>query len=1161
MTTPPIDWSSFSTIISNYNNPNASLRAESEQYISSLREKSMGDTCMLLLTLTSFPSTPHHTKELALVLLRKIINIDSKDKWEHISPATKTALKQTIITLLINERTESLKNKYINVIEEIVDNTADFEEQWPELVELAINIDKYDITNQEHIPLILSLLKTTIASVGFLFEHLEQEYTRYVNFFRKVYNECNVMTIKVKVSKLISELLTYGEKEQNEQIEPFVFNMLATALECFNNVDEGNLIEMLEMIIEMASYEAHPFKKYFNDIVKLVSQITNKKDYTVMNCQKIRELAFDVVVEIVEEIPGLFNKNENILKSFLNNLYMYALETSVNDNSSSSYNEWACSSMTATTSYSNVKTIFEDNVRFVYSVIDRLDSSLTPSYFIRVLSELITTLINKDNDYWKYIGLLSLSQVMCYAEDITSVEKVFPFIFSMLSNNNAKLRFASAYCVDEMSSSFNPYFQSKYAHKLLPLMLAILSQEKVVRVQCALINAVTSFITEVDDDATTNNINAQVGNYFTTMITLYNGECAVMTKEEILTSISEVAEFIEDNCKSYAKDVLSCLLKYFNEYYVNKLHVNLLPKLMNCITTIGKHESTVLEQVVLQIMECVVEFINSYSSSNSNNSNISSSSQKDIRTVIENVINIVYNKHNEQIPKLIDVLFKLISYATLPKGSVDNTVNDGDKSGNISSTGETEDLTECIKLLKTVIDTLEDKYIPYIPQTETTILSLLNTTTYHILKVHYAEVLASVIKVQRTLQQQEILKQKSQQYITIIKNIIDKDCHFSNVRKLYISLGDIIASASFTYDKADLESLTGILVENLSKTQIYFFDLVKKIHTHESSTNNNNNNGDNNSDNDDDDDNDSFKVLYREQIQEVNAVQANIIECIENILKGNNNVPLSSSSTNKYYNIFITLSEKVIPTLYTSIQQNALLLKYPDNYYLTALLIDCIFENFLIEFQYQHIIETFLTYLIDLSTHNKPYIRQAAIYGIGMFIKKSPRELYEQVALKLYEKIAYVIKQQHIKRDEVLAYENGVAALGKGIMYKKFIHDKAYVLLWVNNLPIKVDASEISEQYEILTHFVESGMYKEVLTTKEELVQLMYCLIRCYNEKSEKLNKVVVELFKYVKEGNESEMMRNVIDSVYQCEQNSSNNNNVSNIKMKIEHIMNIINN
>ena len=73
----------------------------------------------------------------------------------------------------------------------------------------------------------------------------------------------------------------------------------------------------------------------------------------------------------------------------------------------------------------------------------------------------------------------------------------------------------------------------------------------------------------------------------------------------------------------------------------------------------------------------------------------------------------------------------------------------------------------------------------------------------------------------------------------------------------------------------------------------------------------------------------------------------------------------------------------------------------------------------------------------------------------------------------------------------------------------------------------------------------------------------MYCLIRCYNEKSEKLNKVVVELFKYVKEGNDNEMMRNVIDSVYQCEQSndSSNNNNASNIKMKIEHIMNIINN
>ena len=1142
MTAPSVDWNAFSSIVSNYNNANASLRAQSEQYIASLREKSMGDTCLLLLNLTSLPTTPTPTKEIALALLRKIINIDSKDKWESVSDSTKSTLKQTIITLLINEANESLKNKYINVIEELVDNTADFEEKWPELVDLAINIDKYDVTNAEHIPLINSLLKTTIASVGFLFESLEQEYTRFVNFFRKVYTECSVMTIKVKVSKLISEFLTYGEKEQNEQIEPFVFNMLATALECFNTVDEANLIEMLEMIIEMSSYQAHPFKKHFNDIVKLVAQITSKKDYTVTNCQKIRELAFDVVVEIVEEIPSLFNKNETILKSFLNNLYMYALEY----NDDSNYSEWACASLTATTSYSNVKTIFEDNIRFVYSVIDRLDSSLTPPYFIRVLSELITTLISKDNDYWKYIGLLSLSQVMCYADDMASVEKVFPFIFSMLNNNNAKLRFASAYCVDEMSSSFNPYFQTKYADKLLPLMLAVLSQESVVRVQCALINAITSFVTEVDDEVSS--ISAQVGNYFNTMLALYNSGCAVMTKEEILTSISEVAEFIEGNCGPYAKDVLNCLVRYFNEYYTTKTHVTLLPKLMNCITTIGKYESSVLEQVVLRIMECVVEFINSL------NSNISNS-QKDIRTVIENILNVVYNKHNEQIPKSIEMLFKLISYASLPKGNTEHTDNDSDNNSNIiSSTGETEDLTECIKLLKTVIDTLEDKYVPYIAQTETTILSLLNTTTYHILKVHYAETLASVIKVQSSLHQPETLKQKSQQYITIIKNIIDKDCHFSNVRKLYVSLADIIGNASFTYDKTDLESLSGILVENLSKMQKYFFDLVKKIHAHETSLKEQTSKTPHtNDDNADGDSNDSFKALYRDQIREVNSVQANIVECIENVLKGNNNAPLAPS-TNKYYNIFITLSEKVIPTLYNSVQQNALLLKYPDNYYLAALLIDCIFENFLIEFQYQHIIESFLTYLIELSAHHKPNVRQAAIYGVGMFIKKAPNELYEQVALKLYEKIAYVIKQPHSKREEVLAYENGVAALGKGIMYKKFVCDKTYVLLWINNLPIKLDASEINEQCDILTHFVESGQYKDVLTTHEELVQLIYCLVRCYNEKCGKLSTVIVALFKHAKDNNE--MMRNAIDSVYQQEQSKA-----SGIKTKIENIMSLINN
>ena len=1103
-------------IVANYTNPDQKIRSESEKYISNLRNNSMGAVCFCLLKVTTLDNISTTTKLTSLVLLRKIINVDSKDKWGDMDEQTKESIKSLVLDLFIKETDLNVKSKYCDVITEIVDNTADYNEKWPKLVELSYSLNKYDINDSNNVLIVESLIKMITDSSGFLYEDITKKYDEFLMFFDKVFKTCNFIQLKVRTAKIISELLAFGDKKENEQLKPYIFNVLETTLLCFNNNDELNLISMLDILIDISSFESKLLAKHFNDIIILTSKLTTKTDYSIQNSQKIRELSFEFVISIVESIPSLFVKDINNLKLYLDLLYKYALE------SETSNKEWSTPSAIA---FSDLPTISEDNVRFTESIIDRLNSDLNNEVFIPILSEVVTALVSKDSTHCKYVGLLSLSQVICYADNMKSVESIIPFVFNMLKHSDMKVRFAAANCIDELATTFQDEFTSKYVSQILPIIIEVFDIETIPRVQCEVLVALVSFINFTSEVEI---LLPYIQPIITTIVKKFeNVNTIAITKKEILITISEIIKHIEESCQSFSKNLMELLMKYLNEYYVKKTNLNLIPNLLYSITLLGLYEKESLLPIIPSLIKCIIELIDSLKS------NINPM-RSQIQSTLEHLIPLIHNNYNQFIPLIIQTLFKLLHFT-----SMTSSINEENIS---SSTAEVDDIVDCVKLLNTVIENLEEDYYEYYQNTEQVVFKMLKEAKNYKLKRALMEVLGNLIKVLYAKKENCQLKQKAEEYIKIFFVYIDKELDIKLCAQLIEILNQIIENSAELFEQSTLEQLFERIIKELNLFEERRVQAIKNQNKRENEYEEEKENKDDDTESNDEEESraEYLNNFLVEDIINLEEIECRLIESIESILKAN-----SKGETQKFAKILQILIETTIPSFLSSERTTPLLLKYPNNFKLAALTIDNIFENFELTFK-PEVMNYLLSALLLLSTYNVPSIRQAALYGLGIFIKKSPNELYEMFSSKIYPKLKEAITSYtNKKRDEGLAYDNAVASIGKGIGYKNFI-DKEYIQLWLSNLPIKYDSTEKREQNEILSSFILQNKYTNLIDSNQ-LTMIIIILVNVYgthDQSSATINKMILEIFKKAKEEN---VLRGAIDTVY--------NSNES-IKKKMEEMI-----
>ena len=159
------DLNMVTKILLGITNPDKNIRTESVNKLQELR-KNLGALTFCLLQITQIYSNKINNNNIninnnnknedqiiitsALVICRKILDINDTTPWNNINENLKNEIKLKSLELFINEKNESQKIKIGDVITQIIDKISDNDEDWEDFKKLSLtllNLDPNDENN------------------------------------------------------------------------------------------------------------------------------------------------------------------------------------------------------------------------------------------------------------------------------------------------------------------------------------------------------------------------------------------------------------------------------------------------------------------------------------------------------------------------------------------------------------------------------------------------------------------------------------------------------------------------------------------------------------------------------------------------------------------------------------------------------------------------------------------------------------------------------------------------------------------------------------------------------------------------------------------------------------------------------------------------------
>ena len=1181
----------LSTIISDYANPEKSKREQSEMQLKELRNKNLGMLSLGLLEISASNEFSETLKLTSLVLLRKIIELDSKEHWGSIEQGIKEKMKLSSLNIIFIEQiynNRNLMNNAISVVEQILKSVVDFNEEWPQLLELTNNI--YNFHFPQDISKIYAIVKLLKSCVFYLSSKLFSEINKLNNYFLTIFQAEitndnkkdikvieKILELKVLICTFYSELLTYNIDDiSNLVINSFAINIIISTLnDCifflkgndskFENL-ASELLDSMDFLTSMGILESFPEYQ-----IKLCQLFNSIIEINGNSLQKIKEQSFHKIIDIflLKTLPK--EELESSLKKFLDCLFKYGFND-LNSHFNESNEEFSNISGVYT-NYDKVPKVFYDVLNFIFEITSQIIEENEKN----IIKELSISLINNSNIIYKYTGLMLFPQIIESCNKFCEVESLVPVILENLKSQNNQIRYAASYCLSYFVYHYKYHFIKKYSEQFLTILINSIKIENCIHTKCEMILLFNSYLSQLEDeiddggnddtDDGDNENNENNNNQINDNITAkeyINKNCKEifeflfnlfeeslnkgkdneysLVKEVLLNSIIICINYYEEKCKPYAIKYIEFLGKYLDSIYTKKIKDNLYIGLLNSISSFGKYEEDFLAKLLPSLFKCLEEILKNMKESTINFAHIQST--------LTNLLPIIINKNNELIPIFIKDILELIEYA----------LNQGDE----KNINYLEDINSTLKALSSSIEIIDDKCLNYISAFENIIYKV-NEKYKNNSDIHttVSSILCNLLKImsENNSSNKENLKKVGKNYLDISVTMLKNEYKTATCVILTEDLNKIMESIINYMEQNELEQLFDGIIKLMELFEGKRLNCIRKKNKKENekeekqeNKNENENEEESLSSLDDYDDTDeNVIVALNNDILRLEQAEENFSLIIENMLKYGNKKYLN--------NIYDVLYNKIIPSLISSVDNIPLLKNYPNNLKIAANLIDDIFEYSDFNILNQSYIDKLVDILINLTKNSKANIRQSATYGLGIFIKLSDiNTIYpkysQNILLSLKSSYELFFKNKNInedlmKREDGLALDNITAALGKAIAFKN-LDDQNYINLWIENLPIKYDETEMEESHNILCQYILNNNNTNKFD-QEHLNKITKIFLEIYKEKNSSNRDIDNKIKEIIKKKNEFQSIIQNIFNEYKAQQR---NKNINKIVEKIKELM-----
>jgi hypothetical protein len=1108
------DISMVCNVLLGISNPDKDIRTTSVNKLQEL-SNNLGALTYCLIEIASKAATNNDEKRIkttALVICRKIVDSKNVNDWQKIDKNLKEKIKISSLNLLNAETDPSQNNKVCDLIVKIMEKELDSEEQWPQLFSLALSLPNFDPNDNSKIIQIRTLLKLLKEGSGYIYQQISEQFKILIPYFEKLLDSNIDMKIKTLTTELINELISFCEKKEVKLFKECIKKIVDNIYKCYlmkEKMPEECVKVFLQELIGIGSIEPSLFTSIFPQIFTLCQNLIAKKDY---DDEKIRELAFELIINLDEEKPTLFKskkKDSKLLLPFLEMIFSYALEFEKTTDQS-----WAIPNGN-NYDHSNEEAT-DEKVNLALSLIDRVLTCNGIEDVENELKSLIEKFLQQKWEY-QYVAFYVLGTFSEFDKEISKIENIFKILFGATSKPEAKLRFSAIHCINKFCDNYNPSFQTQTIKEVIPLLENLLKTETVLRIQCEIISTIISFIQFTTSDA----LKPYVKELFELLFTLFKqNNLPIIIRKLVSEAILEIISTMEEEITPLAPVAFDLIIDYFIKSYKIKDNQILYGVLIECLTSLGIYVKEKYLPVVPEIVKCIVEIVKGF------NSDKVEPIRADLTNSLERLLPILKENYKQLLPNLIETVLTLIklrpqmaiSSSPTEEFDMNKILKDDDEDddkikGKEIQTTETEDLASSLSLLNTIITSIGDDFLQYVDKVEIEIVDLITYKADSKVRTKSSKILPNLLLPMK----QEQKTQKAKYYLTLLVSAIEKETINHVCEKLFVHLKEVIENAGQFLNVNELNELFDKIAGFFENLKIKRNKLLSNTKTKKPKHN------------DDDEDDENISDLLDEEIEELENVQSEISDNIGILLKTHKNI--SSGIVQKIIN-------NIIPTY----SKSSNMFEVKMGLYIADDLIEFIGQDMLGDANW-----TLMYNIISQLVTNKDVsIRQAAAYGIGNFAKFTTRN-FDNYSKGLIDSLynAMNIPKDEDDDDEKedneeynsfgMSYDNMVSAIGKIINYQfnsKVVQEGLTELMnkWIMNLPIKYDDTEKEQQHEWL---VDLFLRNRQLIGENCYSHYFETLVKIYemNGTSEKVNNNIKNIFNNVK--NE-EKLKQIVDKIYQ---------------------------
>uniref|UniRef100_A0AAX7UDG0 TOG domain-containing protein n=1 Tax=Astatotilapia calliptera TaxID=8154 RepID=A0AAX7UDG0_ASTCA len=517
----------FYLLLGNLMSPDNNVRKQAEETYDNIPGQ---NKITFLLQAVRDASAAEEVKQMAAVLLRRLLSSSFEEIYPGLTVEMQTAIKTELLTGIQQETSPTIRKKICDIAAELSRNLIGiFGNQQQHYMEVIKRMLVQCMQDQAN-PQIRTLAARAAASFV-------------------LSNESNTALLKHFADLLPGILQAVNES-------------------CYQGDDS-----VLKSLVEIADTAPKYLRPNLEETLQLCLRLCADTNLTNMQ----RQLALEVIVTLSETAAAMLRKHTAIVAQSVPQMLAMMVDLEDDD-------EWAMADELEDED-------FDSNAVAGESALDRIACGLGGKIILPMIKQHIMQMLQNPDWKYRHAGLMALSAIGegCHQQMEAILQEIVSFVLLFCADPHPRVRYAACNAIGQMATDFAPTFQKKFHDKVISALLQTMEDQSNPRVQAHAAAALINFTEDCPKSLLILYLDNLVQHLHVIMVAKLQELIQKGTKlvlEQVVTSIASVADTAEEKFVPYY-DMFMPSLKHIVENAVQKELRLLRGKTIECISLIG----------------------------------------------------------------------------------------------------------------------------------------------------------------------------------------------------------------------------------------------------------------------------------------------------------------------------------------------------------------------------------------------------------------------------------------------------------------------------------------------------------------------------------------------------------------------------------------------